>query len=75
MYTHTSGCTVWSQAKGAYIVSLTHTGSQNSPAVVEDILSVGVTFQVQGQACMQLLRLCMPYQHMLRKPALLLDLQ
>ena len=63
------------QAQGAYIVSLTHTRSQMSPAVVKDILAIGVTLQVQGYACMQLLRLCMPYQHVLRKPTLLLDLQ
>ena len=46
-----------------------------SPAVVKDILSIGVALQVQGYACMQLLRLRMPDQHVLRKPALLLDLE
>lgn len=59
---------------GTHIVPLAHAGCQDSPAVVKDILPVGVALQVQRDAGAQLLRLCVPDQHMLREPALLLDL-
>lgn len=61
--------------KAAHIVALTDTRGQHGPAVVKNILSIGVALKVQRNAGMQLLRPCVPDQDMLRQPALLFDLR
>ena len=57
-----------------YIVSLSQSGSQHSPAVIKDILPIGVELQVHRHAGEQLVGALRSNQDVLRKPPLFFDL-